>query len=336
MERITILGMGPLGVSIGLGLKRARLKDTEVLGTDGDGKALKRAREMGAIDTANGNLRSSIYGASLVIMDTPHSETREFLEAIGPIVGQDTIVTDTGSAKVQVAEWARQYLPHDASYVGGRPLPKRTMYTLDDVRPDALDGAAYCIVAESMVSPAAVRTVTGLVEAIGAKPVFLSPEEHDSYAAASAHLPIALASALVTAVSASPGWRDIAKVVGPEFADVSRLAALDPEDNAVAFDGNRDALVHWLDRAIEELSGYRDQVRDGGEEIMETLIYGWEQLARLESGDATREESFGPPGPTMGQAIGGMLIGQRLAARTKRLLEGDEHAPWRYPRRRHG
>ena len=404
MERITILGMGPLGVSIGLGLKRARLKDTEILGTDGDSRALKRAREMGAIDTANGNLRSSIYGASLVIMDTPHSETREFLEAIGPIVGQDTIVTDTGSAKMQVAEWARQYLPHDASYVGGRPLPRRTMYTLDDVRPDALDGAAYCVVAESMVSPTAVRTVTGLVEAIGAKPVFLSPEEHDSYAAATAHLPIALAAALVTAVSASPGWRDIAKVVGPEFSDVSRLAALDPEDNAVAFDGNRDALVHWLDRLIEELGGYRDQMRpysprdaileslqrlideladqrgrardkarsdgewatmvdwldrviadlsayrteargfeqfgdqapDGGEEIMETLIYGWEQLARLESGDATREESFGPPGPTMGQAIGGMLIGRRLADRTKRMLERDEHAPWRYPRRRHG
>ena len=136
MERITILGMGPIGVTIGLGLKRAKLQNTEIVGTDGDSKALKRAVQMGAIDTANGNLRSSIYGASLVIMDTPHSETREFLEAIGPIVGQDTTVTDTGSAKVQVAEWARQYLPHDASYVGGRPLPKRTMYTLDDVRPD--------------------------------------------------------------------------------------------------------------------------------------------------------------------------------------------------------
>ena len=336
MERITILGMGPIGVTIGLGLKRAGLKNTEVLGTDGDSKALKRAEQMGAIDTANGNLRSSIYGASLVIMDTPHSEMREFLEAIGPVVGQDTIVTDTGSAKVQVSEWARQYLPHDASYVGGRPLPKRTMYTLDDVRPDALDGAAYCIVAESMVSPAAVRTVTGLVEAIGAKPVFLSPEEHDSYAAATAHLPIALSAALVTAVSASPGWRDIAKVVGSEFTDASRLAALDPEDNAVTFDGNRDALVHWLDRVIEELSGYRDQVRDGGDDIMETLISGWEQLARLESGEATREESFGPPGPTMGQAIGGMLVGRRLADRTKRFLERDENAPWRYPRRRHG
>ena len=291
---------------------------------------------MGAVDKTNRSLRDSMYGASLVVVDTPHSETREFLEAIGPSLGQDTIVTDTGSAKVQAAAWAKQYLPGDASYVGGRPLPKRTMYNLDDVAPDALDGAAYCIVAESTVSPAAVRTVTGLVEAIGAKPVFMSPEEHDSYAAATAHLPIALSAALVTAVSASPGWRDIAKVVGSEFSDVSRLAALDPEDNAVAFDGNRDALVHWLDRVIEELTGYRDQVRDGGDDIMETLIHGWEQLARLESGDAAREESFGPPGPTMGQSIGGMLVGRRLADRTKRFLDRDEHAPWRYPRRTHG
>jgi hypothetical protein len=164
----------------------------------------------------------------------------------------------------------------------------------------------------------------------------MSPEEHDSYAAATSHLPIALSAAMVTALSASPGWRDMAKVVGSEFSDVSRLAALDPEDNAIAFDGTSDSLVHWLDRVISELTIYRDQVEAGGDEIMETLINGWEQLARLESGAAAEEESFGPPGPTMGQAIGGMIVGRRITDRAKQFTELNKDAPWRYPRRRHG
>ncbi len=334
MDRITILGMGPLGVTIGLGLKKARLKNTEILGSDGDSKALKRAEQMGAIDMGNGNLRSAMQGASLVIMDTPHSETREFLEAIGLILGQGTTVTDTGPAKVQVTEWARQYLPHDATYVGGRPLPPHTMKTLDDVVPSGLQGAGYCVVAEASADPESVRTVTGMVEALGAKPVFMSPEEHDSYAAAMSHLPIALSAALVTALSASPGWRDMAKVVGPEFSDLSKLAALDPEDNAVAFNGSSGSLGHWLDRMIAELTVYRDQVQAGGDEIMETLITAWEQLARLESGAAAAEESLGPPGPTMGQTLGGMVVGRRLADRAKQLTDLNKHAAWRYPRRK--
>ena len=73
MDRITILGMGPLGVTIGIGLKKTGMSGTEIVGTDGDSRALKKALQMGAIDKLNRNLRDAIKGASLVIIDTPHS-----------------------------------------------------------------------------------------------------------------------------------------------------------------------------------------------------------------------------------------------------------------------
>ena len=333
MDRITILGMGPLGVSIGLALKRARLSDTEIMGTDGSSRSLAQASKMGAIDKSSGNLRSAMQGASLVIMDTPYSETREFMEAIGPLLKQGCTVTDTGPVKVQVKEWAKQFLPSGVSFVGGRPLPLRTMTSLDEADATIFDGTSYCVVPDETTDPESVRTVAGMVEAIRAKPVFMSPEEHDSYAAAMSLLPIALSAALVTAVSDSPGWRDMAKVAGAEFNDVSRLASTDPRDNAIAFLGNPGGLVDWLGRLIEELGSYRDQIKSGNDEILESLIKGWEQMARLESGVAAEENALGPSGPTMGQSIAGMVVGRRLADRGQQIKDLNKHAPWRYPRR---
>ena len=334
MDRITILGMGPIGVSIGLGLKRAGLKDTEIMGTDGRSRALGQASKMGAIDKSTGNLRSAMRGASLVVMDTPYSETREFMEAIGPILREGCTVTDTGPVKVQVQEWAKKYLPPGVSFVGGHPLPPRTMTSLDEADAAIFDGAGYCVVADETADPESVRTVAGMVEAIRAKPVFMSPEEHDSYAAAMSQLPIALSAALVTAVSDSPGWRDMARIAGAEFNDVSRLASTDPEDNAIAFLGNPDRLVDWLGRLIEELGSYRDQIKSGNDEMLESLIRGWEEMARLESGAATEENAFlGPAAPTMGQSMGGMLVGRRFLERSQQMKDRNKHAPWRYPRR---
>ena len=59
MERITIIGIGPVGMSIGLGLKAAGLTDTEILATSGDRKTLNYGKEIGAFDEISSSLRSA-------------------------------------------------------------------------------------------------------------------------------------------------------------------------------------------------------------------------------------------------------------------------------------
>ena len=64
MERITIIGMSPIGASIGLALMRARLRNTEIIGTSVDRNALTTAAKMGAMDKAISNVRSAVEGPS--------------------------------------------------------------------------------------------------------------------------------------------------------------------------------------------------------------------------------------------------------------------------------
>ena len=326
MDRITILGLGPIGVSIGLALKRAGLKDTEILAHTA---AMSRASEMGAIDVASGNLRSAMKDAQLVIMDTPLAETRELLEAIGPILEEGCVVTDTGSVKVQVIEWAES---SGTSFVGGRPLPSRSVTNAEDADASLFDGTRYCLVSSESTNTEALRTVVGMVEILGAKPLFLDAHEYDSYAAAVVHMPLVLSSALVSSTTSSASWVEMFRLAKSEFEEVSKLADLDPRDNAAACRANPEALIHWLDQVIAELHVYRDEVERGGDELEEKFIDAWEERAKWEA-DAVVEEGRGASLPSSATSMGGVFLGKRIIDRTQRIWDLTKRPKWKYPKR---
>ena len=98
MERISIIGLGPMGASLGLALKQVKLNNTEIIGTDGDRDAVATAAKMGVVDESTRNLGSAMEGANLVIVTAPTNETREILEAIGPLWNGRTNISPVGSA----------------------------------------------------------------------------------------------------------------------------------------------------------------------------------------------------------------------------------------------
>ncbi len=324
MERITIIGMSPLGASIGLALMRAGLRNTEVIGTSVDRNSLSTAAKMGAMDRAISNVRNAIEGAQLIIIDTPLTETRDALELVGGTAPEGCVVTDTGAAKVRVLEWAQQALPPNVSFVGGHPLTKNPMASLDDASASALEGVDYCIIPSPNAEGEALRTVVGLVERLGAKPLFLDAKEHDSYAAAMTYLPIVLSSAFVTATTQADGWREMHRLAASEFAEVSRYAGNDPLDSEVASRASPEELVHWLDQMIATLYSYRNQIKEDSDGLLDAFIKAWEARARWEA-DAV-VPSDGPGLPSAGDSMASAFLGDRLAKRMRELggKEGSE------------
>ena len=329
MDRITIIGMGPIGVSIGLGLKQAGLVSTEVVGVDRDREALSKASKIGAIDRRTGNLSSALDGAQLVILDVPLAETRELLEGIGPGLEKGCVVTDTATAKVRVTEWAESSLPGGVSFVGGHPLLARPVSSLDDAEARLFEGTNYCVIPAESADAESVKTVVGMVESLGASPLFLGAHEHDSYVAAVAHLPLVLSSAIVASTTASKSWRDMSRLAGPEFRDISHWAANDPQDSAAVCLANADALVHWLDKLIAELSSYRDQVKQGDDNLLDKFVGAWEQHARWEAGAVVEDNRVEVP--SAAQTMGGMVLGSRLTERYRQITGAKKRPQWKYP-----
>ena len=67
-KRITIVGTGLIGGSLGMALKANRLPGLEIVGHDFDRSVVARAEKLGAIDRAEHNLARAVSGAGMVII----------------------------------------------------------------------------------------------------------------------------------------------------------------------------------------------------------------------------------------------------------------------------
>ena len=176
MDRITIIGTGFIGSSMGMALREAYRGKAEIVGYDADTKVHNRSKKSGAVDTSEWNLDKAVAGASIVILAVPAMATREIFEAIGPHLADGASVTDTASTKREVCAWADELLPRSVGFVGGNPLAGAGLSGSESAVPTLFRGARYALVASPTSPQWAVKAVIKLVEDIGAKPFFIDKE----------------------------------------------------------------------------------------------------------------------------------------------------------------
>ena len=94
MERIAVIGTGPIGTSIGLALKKVGLKNTEVIGQCSDRDVLSIIKKINAFDETVSGVDEALEEAQLIIVDSPVSETRDILQMMSPHLSDGAVVTD--------------------------------------------------------------------------------------------------------------------------------------------------------------------------------------------------------------------------------------------------
>jgi len=270
VRRIAIIGLGLIGGSMGLALKK--VADLELVGFARRPEVASKALSIGAVDRAEGNLLSAVEEANLVIIATPVVAIKEILAQIGEHLSQGCIVTDTASTKAQVMGWAEEFLPSSVSFIGGHPMAGKEASGIEAADSALFAGCTYCLVPGRRATAEAINVVEGLVGQIGAKPIFLDASEHDSLVAAISHLPLLLSAALVSATTRSPSWPKMAKLAATGFRDLTRLASGNPEMSRDICLTNREPILHWIDEYIKELGEFRRLVGEGGQEMEQAFI----------------------------------------------------------------
>jgi len=320
MERMTIIGLGLIGGSLGLALKAAKIQGIEIVGYDKDTIAAVDARRRGAVDRTEPILQRAVGDAGLVVIATPILAMREVMEEMADALRENCAVTDTGSTKCLVMEWASQLLPANVSFVGGHPMAGKETAGIANADAKLFAGKPYCIASSPNATEGAVRLVAGIVHLIGARPLFIDAQEHDRYVAAVSHLPLVLSTALFTLARSSPAWPELAALASSGFRDVTRLASSDPELSHDICLTNREAVLHWLDRLAEELARYRELLKEGQEEEL-FKRFTQAQLDRdtyLTVGPPTRERATAGV-PDAGQQLVSLLVGERLVRRVREI-----------------
>lgn len=287
-QRVTIVGLGLIGGSLGLALRKAQAAQ-EIIGFDlGQGVCAQACRS-GAIDRYFDALADAVYGADLVVLATPVGAVQHLLRSMASHLTPGTVVTDVSSTKVQVLQWADEILPRTVSFVGGHPMAGKEVSGVGAADPDLFRDRIYCVTPTQYTPSTAIKKVCFLIEALGARVRFLDAHEHDHLVASVSHLPFLASVALMNTVTQEDSWSDASRLAANGFRDVSRLAAGSPEMYRDICLTNSDAIVHWLDAYIQSLQELRRMIALQEGDINEVFLQA--QQARLHW-QAMQEESL--------------------------------------------
>ncbi len=273
-SKITIVGLGLIGGSIGLALKQSKL-EAEIVGHDKDFGVAGRAHKRGAVDKTDWNLVSACQDASLVVLAIPLDGIQPTLDALKPYLARGVIVTDTATTKVPVMEWAKE-LPQGVHFIGGDPAlsPRKTIegHGIDHADANLLQEASYCLTPSVSAEAAAIQTLSNFVALLGAKPYFIDAAEHDGLMAGVQHLPALLATALGAATMRSQAWRELGKLAGANFRAATELLPQNGKTARDQFLAHRVDLVHWIDVMEQNMRDLRGLLEAQDESTLETLI----------------------------------------------------------------
>ena len=268
---VAIIGLGLIGGSIGLALRHGKKSSWEIVGYSRRRETVAKALSVGAIERGETNLEDAVKRAELVIIATPVLTVKEILSRIAPYLPSGCIVTDTGSTKVQVMKWAEEMLPPTVHFTGGHPMAGRETYGIEAARADLFQRCTYCLTPSDKASPESIDTVVDMTKNLGAIPFFIDAQEHDNLVAGISHLPILLSAALVSVTTKNPSWSKMSRLAASGYHDLTRLASGNPEVNSHIWLSNREAILSWLDRFIQELERYRQLAAEGDKRLEQAL-----------------------------------------------------------------
>jgi prephenate dehydrogenase len=324
MQNITIVGLGLIGGSIGLGL-RAWSETTKesgeaplfVTGFDLDLEQQHYAQKIKAVDNTEWDLTKAVRNADIVIICTPVLAIKETFENIAPALKSGAVVADAGSTKTLVMSWAKELLPNTVSFIGTHPMAGKAM-SIEGAEAGLFKGATWCVCPDPAASEESIRNVLGMITALEAEPYFIDPLEHDAYVAGISHLPFVLSASLVNAVSADPSWRDMRTLTASGFRDMSRLAGGSPDMHRDITLTNKDAIVRWIDSFSGQLNDLRNRITAEGDESTAQLteFFNSARDARADWATRTTREGELLQGTTeelsregFGGQMGRMLLG---------------------------
>jgi prephenate dehydrogenase len=246
MKKVCIVGVGLIGGSLGLALRRVKKNGRRVyqvvgLGRSADG--LKIARRRGVLDSFSVGLFPAVRSADIVVLCVPVGQIIPYAKKIRPLLKSGAILTDVGSVKKEIVSSLKS-----SSFVGGHPIAGSEKNGVKNAQADLFRGAV-CVLTRDFSSRAALNTVSTLWKSVGAKVVVTSANEHDRVLALTSHLPHLLAFSLFSLGQESVQRHKSSRaMVGPSFNEMTRIAASHPDVWTGIINMNRRELLKQIDR----------------------------------------------------------------------------------------
>jgi len=262
IEKLAIIGVGLMGGSIALSLKKKGYVG-EVTGVGRGIENLKKALDLGIIDKYTLNLEDGVRDADVVVVAIPVGSIVELIAKSQGYMKDGAIITDVGSVKGEVVKGVEKIIDKRLDFVGGHPIAGTEESGAGAAFPTLYEGSK-CILTPSVDSrEEAFLKIRDMWEATGAEVVVMGTEDHDKILAAISHLPHVIAYSLVNTVNGIDDFdKSILSYSAGGFRDFTRIASSSPEMWRDICSMNRDAIIDMIDRYMLELSNLRTLIEE--------------------------------------------------------------------------
>lgn len=265
--KIAIMGLGIIGGSMAYALKGFRC--AKICGCDIDPKTRQKALESCAVDEVFENPRDAIKNADLVILCTYPEVTLKIIKENASVFKKGAVITDVCGVKTKLAQQIESVIPEFCEYVGGHPMAGKETHGFDSAAPELFGMCGYIITPSTSSTQKGMRLVEDMARYIGATRICIAtPEEHDSVIAYTSDLMHISASALCLEYNKK---MNRAYTAGA-FRDCTRIANINPELWSELFLENRDFLLEELDRYIDSLVKFKNEIENRNREELCRLL----------------------------------------------------------------
>jgi prephenate dehydrogenase len=259
LQTVAIVGVGLIGGSFGLALKKAGFAG-EILGVSSQ-TAIADALRRGAIDRGV-PLAEAAGAADLIYLAQPIGRIMDTLRRVDALAREGALITDAGSTKSAIVSLARKVIRR-CQFLGGHPMAGKEKRGASEADADLFAGRTYVLTPtreEDLRTPRAAKFLQW-IERIGATPLIMGPDQHDVVVSLTSHLPQLASTALAATVAENLESPDDLKVAGSGLADMTRLAGSSYEIWRDILATNTDSIDRALAAYIARLEHMRENLR---------------------------------------------------------------------------
>ncbi len=252
--RVAVVGLGLMGGSLALGL---RGYCREILAVEPDPATRELALRERIVSAISADPADILPQADLVVLAAPVATILDLIPRLPSWHPGNAVILDLGSTKNLICQELEK-LPGRFEVVGGHPMCGKAVGGLQHAEATLFQGTPFAFTLLSNTSDRAVRLVQELSMILGAYPVWTGPNTHDSWVAATSHLPYLLASALALATP-----DEAAQLVGPGFRSTTRLASSPSSVMLSILATNPEHVLAAIARFQQELAQLEACLRQG-------------------------------------------------------------------------
>ncbi|GAB4111993.1 MAG: hypothetical protein Kow00103_00140 [Candidatus Caldatribacteriota bacterium] len=271
INRITIIGLGLIGGSLGLSLKE-RNPIFKITGIDKQ-EIINKAIKRGAVDEGTTNIEKGVKEADILIIATPVKVIMSLFSQIKPFLKDGVLITDTGSTKKEILLEAERVFSDQFDFIGGHPLAGLEKGGIENACPGLFKEKPYLIVSKKENSFLAEQKISFLIKCISAREIKIDDAlEHDQMVALISHLPQLIAVVLTNMYGLwvkEKNKEGFFKITGKVFQEMTRVAASPFDIWKDIYQTNTEYTIDFIEKLIECLEITREKIARNPIELQE-------------------------------------------------------------------